>query len=86
MNPEVSYPLWSYVPSTLNVNLSLCTVKCESLETPYLDVKIWFPFSFHVPGTNPSVAACLTPSSYDLFAKSLPFVGVAKLINFCWTY
>ena len=23
-----------------------------------------------------------TPSTYDLFAKSLPFVGVAKLINF----
>ena len=47
-----------------------------------LMVKIWFPFSYHVPGTNPNVAACLTPSTYDLFAKSLPFLGVANLIKY----
>ena len=31
-------------------------------------------------GTNPNVAACLTPSTHELFLASLSFVGVAKLI------
>ena len=31
---------------------------------------------------EPNVAACLTPSTYDLFAVSLLFVGVTKLIFF----
>ena len=29
---------------------------------------------------EPNVAACLTPSTYDLIALSLLFVGVTKLI------
>ena len=28
-------------------------------------------------GANTDVAACLTPSTYDLFAASLPFVNIA---------
>ena len=31
-------------------------------------------------GTNPNVAACLTPSTHELFLASLSFVSVAKLI------
>ena len=33
-------------------------------------------------GANTDVAACLTPSTYDLFAASLPFVNIAGFIFF----
>ena len=52
-----------------------------------LMLKIWFSLYDHVPFNkkelyryNPNVTACLTQSTNDLFALSLPFVDVAKLI------
>ena len=33
-------------------------------------------------GTNTDVSACLTPSTYDLYASSFLYVNVARLIFF----
>ena len=37
-------------------------------------------------GTNTDVSACLTPSTYDLYAASFLYVNVARLIFFYWRY
>ena len=55
-----------------------------------LILRICWPPQYTVPfhnlktytGTNTEVAACLIPSTYDLFAALLPFVGVIKLFIF----
>ena len=65
-------------------------MRCKSLRTAYFDLdfkNLVFSFYYRDPlkkyvGTNTDVSAFLTPSTYDLFAASVLYVNVARLIFF----